>query len=126
MFLIRTLISFFKDEVYRELLITIIILIGISTIVFHNTEKWSWLDSIYFSISTITTTGYGDLYPKSEIGKIYNIFFLLASLVLILMFINTMNQHYNARKERKDENELRHKKIVDNVREQLDNQKNHN
>lgn len=115
MFLLRTLLSFFKDKIYRELLLTIIVLVGISTMVFHFTEKWSWLDSVYFSVSTITTTGYGDLYPKSNVGKIYNIFFLLASCILILMFINTMNQHYNSRKEKKDLNDLRHKKIADQV-----------
>lgn len=115
MFLLRTLLSFFKDKIYRELLLTIIVLVGTSTMVFHFTEKWSWLDSVYFSVSTITTTGYGDLYPKSNVGKIYNIFFLLASCILILMFINTMNQHYNSRKEKKDLNDLRHKKIADQV-----------
>lgn len=116
MFLLRTLVSFFKDAIYRELLFTILGLTGLSTVIFHFTEGWSWLDSLYFSISTITTTGYGDLYPKSEIGKIYNIFFLVISLVLILMFINTMNQHYNARKEKKDELDVRHKKIIDNIK----------
>lgn len=121
MFLIRTLVSFFKDKIYRELLISIIFLVVISTVIFRFTEDWNWLDSFYFSISTITTTGYGDLYPKSDIGKIYNIFFLIASLVLILMFINTMTQHYNLRKERKDENEMRHKKIVKTIHNKKEN-----
>jgi len=123
MFLIRTIISFFKDEIYRELLITIIVLVSVSTVVFHFTEDWNWLDSLYFSVSTITTTGYGDLYPKSEIGKIYNLFFLVISLILILMFINTMNQHYNNRKEKKEENDLRHKRILENVREEIETNK---
>lgn len=124
MFLLRTLLSFFKDKIYRELLLTIIVMVSISTMVFHFTEKWSWLDSVYFSVSTITTTGYGDLYPKSTAGKVYNIFFLLASCILILMFINTMNQHYNSRKEKKDQNDLRHKKIVKQVDQEIHTEKN--
>ena len=113
MFLIRTLLSFFKDEIYRELLITIMVMIVVGTVVFSFTEDWSCLDSLYFCISTVTTTGYGDLYPKSTEGKIFNIFYLIISLVLILMFINTMNQHYNQRKENRDKKDHRHKAMVD-------------
>lgn len=94
-------------------------MVSISTVVFHYSENWSWLDSVYFSVSTITTTGYGDLYPKSTAGKVYNIFFLLASCVLILMFINTMNQHYNSRKEKKDLYDLRHKKLAKQIDHKL-------
>lgn len=108
MFLYRTLQSFFRDKIYRELLISIIVLVAVSTVFFRYIEDWTWLDSFYFSISTITTTGYGDLYPKSEIGKIYNIFFLILSLILILMFINTMNVHYIERKKVRDRKERQH------------------
>lgn len=114
MFLFRTLLSFFKDEIYRELLITSIALVALGTVVFHFTEGWSWLDSLYFCVSTVTTTGYGDLYPRSVEGKIFNIFFLFVSLVLILMLVNTMNQHYNKRKELHTKTELRHRNLTKN------------
>ncbi len=113
MFLFRTLLSFFKDEIYRELLITIIVMILVGTLVFHYTEGWNWLDSLYFCVSTVTTTGYGDLYPKSTEGKIFNIFYLLISLVLVLMFVNTMNQHYNQRKYKKDKKDRHHEAMVE-------------
>lgn len=112
MFLLRTLLTFFKDRIYRELFITVVIMTLTGMVVFHFTEHWSWLDSLYFSISTITTTGYGDLYPKSTAGKIFNMFFLIVSLMLILLFINTMNQHFNSRRERKLQGDRHHSKLA--------------
>ena len=49
MFLIKTITSFLKDEDYRELLLTTIIVLIIGTITYHYLEGWSYIDSLYFS-----------------------------------------------------------------------------
>lgn len=39
-------------------------------------EKWTIIDSIYFAIVTVTTVGYGDLFPTTDIGKLFCIFWV--------------------------------------------------
>jgi len=39
-------------------------------------EKWTFIDSIYFAIVTVTTVGYGDLYPTTDSGKLFCIFWV--------------------------------------------------
>jgi len=41
-----------------------------STVFFHLIEGWSWLDSYFFTVVTLTTVGYGTLVPATAIGKI--------------------------------------------------------
>ena len=41
------------------------------------------MDSIYYTTVTVTTVGYGDLYPLSDAGKIFACFFILVGLSLI-------------------------------------------
>ena len=33
----------------------------------------SWADSLYFTIVTITTVGYGDVHPQTEAGRLFAI-----------------------------------------------------
>ena len=41
--------------------------------IYHHAEGWGWEDSIYFTTSTITTVGYGDLVPHSYYGRLVTI-----------------------------------------------------
>lgn len=92
--LFATIISFFKDENYRNLLYTTFTILGIGTVVYHYLEEWSWIDSIYFSVVTLTTIGYGDFTPKTDIGKIFTIGYIFLGIGIILSFINTVYNHY--------------------------------
>lgn len=83
------------DKGYRDLLITTAIILIIGTISYHFIEKWSWLDSLYFSITTLTTVAYGDFYPKTSTGKIFTIFYIIIGIGIILTFINTIYHHYS-------------------------------
>jgi len=89
-----TIISFFKDENYRNLLYTTFGVIALGAVVYHFVEGWSWLDSIYFSVVTLTTIGYGDFTPKSSVGKIFTIGYIFMGIGIILSFINTVYNHY--------------------------------
>ncbi len=46
------------------------ILYVISIMFFHYIEGWSYLDAAYFTTSTISTVGYGDIVPMTDYGKI--------------------------------------------------------
>ncbi len=43
-------------------------------------EDWSFLDSIYMTVVTITTVGYDEVHPLSEGGKIFSIFLMVGGV----------------------------------------------
>jgi len=96
MLVFKTLISFLKDKEYRDLLLTTNLIIGLGSIVYHYLEGWSWIDSIYFSIITLTTIGYGDFSPQTDEGKVFTIFYIIIGVGIILSFVNTVYNHYNS------------------------------
>ncbi len=53
------------------------------TVGFHVLEGESLFDSLYWTIITLTTIGYGDLYPKTEAGKIFTIFLVLGGVFTV-------------------------------------------
>ncbi len=77
---------------YLPILISLIFIIIIGSILFHFVENWRWLDSLYFSITTLTTVGYGDFSPQTDAGKIIFIFYILSGLGILLAFINAFSR----------------------------------
>lgn len=54
----------------RFALLAVFLLINIGTVGFHFIEGWGFLDSLYATIQTISTVGYGDFTPHTSAGKI--------------------------------------------------------
>lgn len=58
--------------------LTVIVVSG--TVFFHAVEGWSWLDSYFFTVVTLSTVGYGSLVPATAIGKIGTTVFIFLGL----------------------------------------------
>tara|TARA_B100000925_G_scaffold87899_1_gene63355 strand:+ start:5227 stop:5520 length:294 start_codon:yes stop_codon:yes gene_type:complete len=95
MFIFTSIISFLKDKSYRNLLLTTNFFIALGTVVYHHIEGWSWLDSLYFSVITLTTIGYGDFSPQTDLGKIFTLLYIVVGVALILGFFNSLMLHFN-------------------------------
>ena len=94
MFIITSTISFLKDKSYRSLLFTTNFFIAIGTITYHFLEGWSWLDSLYFSVITLITIGYGDFSPQTDLGKMFTLVYIVIAVALILGFFNSQMLHF--------------------------------
>lgn len=53
---------------------------------YHFVEKLSWLDSFYFCVITLTTIGYGDIAPQTDLGKLFTMFYAFMGIGIIATF----------------------------------------
>jgi len=64
---------------YQILIVVAVIAIGV--LGYHSIEhNWSFLDSIYMTLITITTVGFGEVKPLSNAGKVFTIIFIILGL----------------------------------------------
>ena len=82
-----------RDAEFRALLLTVVGLLGSGTWVYHRFEGWSVLDSLYFSVITLTTVGYGDFSPTRPGTKIFTMVFIIVGIGILLAFINLIAKH---------------------------------
>jgi voltage-gated potassium channel len=63
-----------------------------------NTQIKSYLDSLWWCVSTVTTVGYGDIVPVSNLGRIVAIFYMFFGISMIsLLFFVITNTFYKRR-----------------------------
>jgi len=69
------------------LLAMLVLIIAGGTVFFHHVEGWSWLDSYFFTVVTLSTVGYGELVPATAMGKIGTTVFILVGLGIFAVAI---------------------------------------
>ena len=60
------------------------------------TEGWSFVQSVYFAVTTMTTVGYGDVSPETDAGKILTMLYMPFSLYFMSVFLNLVANFYIA------------------------------
>jgi voltage-gated potassium channel len=79
-----------RDPQFRSLTFLVLITLLGGTIFYSVVERWSVVDAFYFSVTTLTTVGLGDLAPKTTIGKLFTVIYIFAGLSIIVGFIETV------------------------------------
>lgn len=88
----------------RVLLALLASIIASGTVFFRFVEGWSWLDSYFFTVVTLSTVGYGNLVPATVLGKIGTTVFIITGLGIFAAAI----QHFAVIAIRKREHHGRH------------------
>lgn len=76
-----------------SLTVYVIILLAAGTLFYANVEGWRLIDALYFSVTTLATVGYGDLYPKTDIGKLFTVVYIMIGVGLLLGFLGHLASH---------------------------------
>ena len=86
-------------------------------------QNWTYVDSFYFSAITLTTIGYGDLFPSHDLSKIVTVFYAFFGVALVLYLLGVIAKWYIEKSVRFEEHEIRRiKRIL--YRHEMQNRKN--
>lgn len=83
------------DHLRRRLaFITLAILftLGLGTAGFVLIEHYPVFDAFYMTLITVTTVGYGEVHPLSQVGRIFNSCLILFGVIIMLLAVGAMTQ----------------------------------
>ncbi|MFT4049540.1 MAG: potassium channel family protein [Solirubrobacterales bacterium] len=87
-FWIVTLRQALKEPEARGALRSAALLLVTGVLFYTLVEHWTVVDSLYFCVTTLTTVGFGNPAPTTDIGKLFTVFFVLSGVGMFLAVIN--------------------------------------
>ena len=69
-----------SDDEFRIMLFILLSLMAGGTFFYWRIEGWGILDSLYFCVMTMSTIGYGDFTPTTDLSKGFTIIYTLLSI----------------------------------------------
>ena len=80
---------------FRTLMIlsgALLLLTAAGTAGFRFIEHWSWFDSFYMVVITLSTIGYQEVHQLSYAGRVFNIGLIVAGVVMVFLMIGSLTQ----------------------------------
>src|SRR5215472_14463036 len=70
----------------------LLLLTAAGTAGFHYIEHWSWFDSFYMVVITLSTIGYQEVHVLSHAGRVFNTVLIIAGVALVFLMIGALTQ----------------------------------
>ncbi len=90
----RAVEAVWRDPETKALPIVAAALVVTGTIFYWRFEDWTIVESLYFSVVTLTTIGYGDLHPTSAGTQIFTIIYILTGLGVFVALLASVAEKY--------------------------------
>ena len=76
----------------RIVLLAVLAAMALGTLAFHLIEGWSILDSLYVTAQTVTTVGFGDIAPRTILGRAFATVFMMVGVGVVLYALTSTVQ----------------------------------
>ena len=89
--------TFFRqNEETIGAVINLIVFLFITTGIVYETQHWrnpsigNYIDALYFTVTTLTTTGFGDITLKGSLGRLIAVIIMIFGVTLFLRLLQTL------------------------------------
>ena len=85
-------LDIFKSRISIALML-LAALLCVGVVGFKIMTNLSWIDAMYMTVITITTVGFGEVRPLDPVSKIFTIFLILASVIIVGYAIKVITEY---------------------------------
>lgn len=88
--MLRAIWAHRREPQFVSLALFTLIAIASGTGFYAVVEGLGFVDALYFSVVTLTTVGYGDFAPQTDVGKLFTAVYVLVGMGILLAFVTTL------------------------------------
>lgn len=81
-------------RVFTRPLFYLMALLLMGSLGYHFIEGWNLLDSLYMTLITLTTVGFGEVHQLSDRGRLFTILLLISGVILYAVILNALAKHF--------------------------------
>jgi voltage-gated potassium channel len=85
------------DPEGKVLLVSAATTVAAGTVIYSALEGWTLIDSLYFSVVTLATVGFGDLTPTTDVAKLFTVAYIITGIGILAGFASELTKHRGAR-----------------------------
>jgi voltage-gated potassium channel len=92
-----------QAPLFRATAVLAVLILVSGTVFYHSVEGWSWIDSLYFSATMVSTAGIGDLAPQTDFGKLFTVVYIFVGVgVFVVLFAQLASALLRTEAEERD------------------------
>ncbi len=108
------LIKLFRSKIYTAILMLFLV-ICIGILGYRYISDYTWIDAMYMTVITITTVGFEEVEPLGVPAKIFTIFLILTSIVIVGYAISIITEYILSRNNFEDIKQRKMQKEIESM-----------
>ena len=77
----------------RWAIISLLLVLLSGTVVYRFLEDWTWIDSLWMVVITLTTIGFGEPHPLSDAGRLFTIVLIIVGVGIVAYTVSKVAQY---------------------------------
>ncbi len=106
------LLRLYRSKIYTAVMM-LVFLLCIGVLGYRFISGYLWLDALYMTVITVTTVGFAEVNPLDTQSKIFTIFLILASVVIVGYAISIITEYILSRNNIEDIKQRKMQKKID-------------
>ena len=96
-------------------IILLVVLLFIGIFGFRFLSDFTWIDAIYMTVITITTVGFGEVHPLDDFSKIFTVFLILTSVIIVGYALTIITEYILSKNNFEELKQKRMQKKIDGL-----------
>ncbi|EGV42606.2 potassium channel protein [Bizionia argentinensis JUB59] len=111
-------LNLFRSKIIIAIALLILLLI-VGVVGFMVLSDYRWIDALYMTVITITTVGFSEVSPLDDASKIFTVFLILTSVVIVGYAISVITEYILSKNNFEDLKQKKMQKKIDNLSDHI-------